>query len=160
MEIDKNLDKKIIKTKKINFEYLSKIYIRFKLAKKGIMTQEIEKSLGFELLTDSMQNLGVISSVMANHKSKKINNEYNYNFWEFKIPKSYGNFLICVCFEKLEGNNKNNVKENGYFIFPKEIIEKIGKKGTINIFESDLSGIYSREPKINKNFYFKNWKLL
>lgn len=148
--------KKIEKTQKINKEFIAKNYIKFKLGFKGIITQEIEKSLGFELLTDSMLKLGITSAIMANHKTKKENSEYNYNFWEFKVPENYGDFLICVLFE----NQDEEYKINGYFIFPKNLINSIGEKGTINIFESDISGMYTREPKINKHQYFKNYTLL
>lgn len=137
-------------------EYISMTYIRHQLALQGIKTLETQKSLGFGLLTNSMQNLAIISAVMTNHKTKKGNKEYNYNFWEFKIPENKTNFLICVCFEFIE----DKIKVNGTFIFPKEIIDKIGKNNTINIFESDISGIYNREPKINKHKYFNNYNLI
>lgn len=140
----------------IDKEYISTTYLRHQLALKGIKTFETQKSLGFELLTDSLENLAVISALMANHKTKKEENEYNYNFWEFKVPKNMGKYLVCICLENIDGK----LKENGYFIFPKEIIEKMGENNTISIFESDISGIYNREPKINKHQYFKNYNLL
>lgn len=140
----------------LNKDYLSRMYVRHKFAKKGIITQETEKSLGFELLTSSLQKLTITSALMTNHKTRKKGNEYNYNFWEFKIPKGDYEYLVCVCFENFEGN----IRENGYFVFPRSILEKFGDKNTISIFESDISGNYSREPKINKHQYFKNYKQL
>ena len=140
----------------LNKDYLSRMYVRHKFASKGIITQETEKSLGFELLTSSLQKLSITSALMTNHKTKKKDQEYNYNFWEFKIPQGNYEFLICVCLENFEGN----IKENGFFVFPKSILDKLGEKNTINIFESDISGNYSREPKINKHKYFKNYNQL
>lgn len=140
----------------VDREYISTTYMRHQLAMQGIKTFETQKSLGFELLTESLQNLAVISAIMANHKSKKGENEYNYNFWEFKVPKNMANYLICVCLENQDGK----LIENGYFIFPKSVIDKIGKNNTLSIFESDVSGIYNREPKINKHKYFKNYKII
>jgi hypothetical protein len=93
---------------------------------------------------------------MSNHKTSKKGVDYNYNFWEHKLPLGDYDYLICVCLENQDGK----VIENGWFIFPKSVLEKIGEKGTINIFESDISGNYAREPKINKHHYFKNWKVL
>lgn len=136
--------------------YISTTYIRHQLAMQGIKTMETQKSLGFGLLTNTLQNLAITSAVMTNHKTKKKETEYNYNFWEFKIPKDMGKYLICICLEKQD----KKLIENGYFIFPKELIEKMGTTNTISIFESDLSGNYNREPKINKHKYFKNWKQL
>lgn len=140
----------------INKNLLGINYARFELSLKGINTIDAEKSLQISLLTKSLQKLAVTSSLMANHKTEKKGIIYDYNFWEHKIPESEFDYLICTCFENIEGETKTN----GWFIFPKSIIEKLGSKNTINIFESDISGNYSREPKINKHFYFKNWKLL
>ena len=143
-------------SKNYDLEYISNTYIRHEFAICGIKTIETQKSLGFGLLTETLQNLSITSALMTNHKTIKGKTEYNYNFWEFKIPKQLGKFLICICFEKFE----NEIIEKGYFIFPNQLIKKLGSKNTISIFESDISGIYSKEPKINKHKYFKNWRLI
>ena len=141
---------------KINKSFVATKYVQFELGLRGINTFESPKSLHFGLLSESLQKLAITTSLMANHKTSKNNNDYNYNFWEFKVPENYGDYLICVCLEDFEGE----IKTNGYFIFPKETIEKLSKNHTINIFESDISGMYNREPKINKNYYFRNWRLI
>ena len=140
----------------IDRSYLALTYARHELALRGVNTLETQKSLGFELLTSSLQKLATTSALMANHKTTKKDQDYNYNFWEHKLPNGDYDFLICVCLENQDGK----VIENGWFIFPKSVLNKLGEKNTINIFESDISGNYAREPKINKNYYFKNWKIL
>ena len=140
----------------LNKSYLATMYLRHELALRGISTLEAQKSLGFELLTSSLQKLATTSAVMTNHKTKKKEVEYNYNFWEHKVPQGEFDFLICTCFEDQDGT----IIENGWFIFPKKMIDSFGAKNTINIFESDISGNYAREPKINKHEYFKNSQIL
>jgi len=140
----------------IDKSFLGNSYARFELALRGINTLDTQKSLQISLLTNSLQKLAVTSALMTNHKTIKNNVEYNYNFWEYKIPQNDFDFLICTCFE----NQDNKFIPNGWFIFPKNIINKLTTKNTLNIFESDISGNYSKDPKINKNLYFKNWKLL
>jgi len=140
----------------IDKTFLGISYARFELALRGINTLDTQKSLQISLLTNSLQKLAVTGALMSNHKTVKNNVEYNYNFWEYKIPQTDFDFLICTCFE----NQDQKIIPNGWFIFPKNIIEKLSTKNTLNIFKSNISSNYSKEPKINKNLYFKNWKLL
>jgi hypothetical protein len=139
---------------RIDIGLIASTYTRYKLTLEGVNTFEVPKSLQFGLLTSSMQKLSITSSIMANHKTVKEDKEYNYNFWEFKVPQGGFDFLICVCLEKIE----EKIKVNGCFVFPKEIVLKLSKNYTINIFESDISGLYSREPKLNKHKYFEHYE--
>ncbi len=128
-------------------------YLKYKLSLKDIEILETPKSSKFDLLTEGLKKIIIITAIMSEHKTIKNNKGYIYNFWEFQVPKNTDyDLLICFCFENIE----HELKINGWFSFP---YQKIEKSDSISIFESDISGNYIKEPKFFKHEFFNNTEL-
>lgn len=137
------------------YKNLSNSYLYY-LATKNSIFLEFSKNANYDFFNESLKKIKTNYAIKTEHKTQKNNKNYIYNIWEFNIQDNQADYLILILFEKI---NKQT-QENGLFIFPKEIIEKIKNKKTITIFESDITGNYTKEPKINKNFYYNNFNLL
>jgi len=140
----------------MNFKNLSYAYIYYLFVKNSIDVSLICGSSEF-FFNKMSKRIKVAYALRSEHRTKKKEDFYIYNIWEVNnLDTVDSDFLIVVLYDNLE----DIVKELGVFIFPKEVVLKIREKKSITFFESDISGNYKKEPKINKHSYFNNFDIL
>jgi len=140
----------------MNLKKLSYSYIFYLLVKNSIDTSPVCGSSNF-VLNKNNKIIKVVYALKTEHKTKRNKATYTYNIWEVNNLEDVDeDFLIVLLYDNLE----DFIKELGVFILPRDIVLKIRDKKSITFFESDLTGNYVKEPKINKHFYFNNFDLL
>ncbi len=136
---------------------LSKAFAYFELTKNRVPCTLLEGK-DYDMLTDNLKKIKIVYSFKLIHKTFKNGRRYEYNMWELQIPEKINfDYLFFVIYE---GENKEVPDIIGYFIFSSDLITEMKKSKSLSIFESDITGSYRKEPKINKFKYFKNVDIL
>ena len=136
-----------------NLSYLGECYVKLELAKRSIKTL---KTYGFyfDFLTQNNCRVEVKAALPSKNRTFKKGKWYEYKYWQFRLShsKQQADFFVCVVFDTLEKPPR------GIFIFPRTALATLESSQGFSIFESDLTGDFKKQNKIDKVQYLNNWQ--
>lgn len=137
-----------------SLSYLGECYVQLELAKNNYMTLRADRFY-FDFLGQNGCKIEVKTALPSKNRALKKGRWYEYRAWQFRLStekQHIADFFVYTVFEEM---SKPPI---GYFIIPQEEVAKIGPSNMLVIFESDLTGDFKKENKINRHRYLNKWE--